>query len=220
MTGIIFDMDGVILDSNPYHRDAWLSFLRKRGVIIDEQTFIDKIFGSTGKEALRHFLGQDLTDEMLGEYTRAIDAEFRENFLNDQHVGPIKDLKKFLDSVKIAGCRIALATSAPNENVSAVFQKLELNSYFDIIVDQSHITRGKPDPEIYNLAVEKLGLPKEQCVVLEDSLVGVTSAYRAGLKVIGITSTQPESALKNVGASICIEDYTGFTFEDVKKMLA
>jgi len=68
--------------------------------------------------------------------------------------------------------------------------------------------------------VEKLGLPKEQCVVLEDSLVGVTSAYRAGLKVIGITSTQPEQALKNVGASICIEDYTGFTFEDVAKLLA
>lgn len=220
MTGIIFDMDGVILDSNPYHRDAWLSFLRKRGVIIDEQTFLDKIFGSTGKEALRHFLGQDLTDEMLVDYTRAIDAEFRENFLLDQKVGPIKDLRKFLESVKMAGCRIALATSAPNENVRVVFQKLELNSYFDIIVDQSQITKGKPDPEIYNLTVEKLGLPKDQCVVLEDSLVGVTSACRAGLKVIGITSTQPESALKNVGASICIGDYTGFTFEDVVKLLA
>jgi len=220
MKGIIFDMDGVILDSNPYHRDAWLSFFKKRGVIVDEQTFLDKIFGSTGKEALRTFLGKDLTDKMLDEYTQAIDAEFRENFKNKKGVEPINNLINFLKSIKGAGCKIALATSAPGANVQVVFDRFGLSPFFDLIVDQSQITRGKPDPEIYNLTVERLGLLKEECVVLEDSLVGVTSARRAGIRVIGITSTQPESALKNVGATICIEDYTGFTYQDVAKLLA
>jgi len=220
MRGIIFDMDGVILDSNPYHRKAWMNFLRKRGVNIDEKTFLDKIFGTTGKEALQVLLNEKLTDEVLEEYTRAIDAEFRENFAKTENIEPIVGLNAFLDSISRAGCKIALGTSAPPENVEIVFERLKISKYFDLIVDQSQISKGKPDPEIYNKVVQRMGLPKEECVVLEDSLAGVISACRAGIKVIGITSSQPDEALKNVGASICIKDYTGFTFNDVNQLLS
>ena len=220
MRGIIFDMDGVILDSNPYHRKAWMNFLRKRGVNIDEKTFLDKIFGTTGKEALQVLLNEKLTDEVLEEYTRAIDAEFRENFAKTENIEPIVGLNAFLDSISRAGCKIALGTSAPPENVEIVFERLKISKYFDLIVDQSQISKGKPDPEIYNKVVQRMGLPKEKCVVLEDSLAGVISACRAGIKVIGITSSQPDEALKNVGASICIKDYTGFTFNDVNQLLS
>jgi beta-phosphoglucomutase len=220
MRGIIFDMDGVILDSNPYHRKAWMNFLRKRGVNIDEKTFLDKVFGTTGKEALQVLLNEKLTDEVLEEYTRAIDAEFRENFAKTENIEPIAGLNAFLDSISRAGCKIALGTSAPPENVEIVFERLKISKYFDLIVDQSQISKGKPDPEIYNKVVQRMGLPKEECVVLEDSLAGVVSACRAGIKVIGITSSQPDEALKNVGASICIKDYTGFTFNDVNQLLS
>ncbi len=205
---VILDMDGVIIDSNPFHRMAWAAFLERHGVIVNEHMFKNVIFGTTGDQAIRSLLQPpELTADQLSRYTEEIDTSYRSIISGSEQIFPVDGLNNFLDFIKELGFKIALATSAPPENISLILERLGITEYFDVIVDKTQVTNGKPDPEVYQKTVENLKTDSEYCVVFEDSLSGVRSAIQAGIRVIGVTTSHTAEELSQAGTFYNIDDF-------------
>jgi len=204
---IILDMDGVIIDSNPFHRMAWKEFLERHGVAVTEHMFKNVIFGTTGDQAIRNLLQPDLTIDQLSRYTVEIDTSYRSIISGSEQIFPVNGLYNFLDFIKELGFKIALATSAPPENISLILERLGITEYFDVIVDKTQVTNGKPDPEVYMKTLESLKIGKEYCLVFEDSISGVRSAIQAGIRVIGVTTSHTAEELSQAGTFFNIDDF-------------
>lgn len=212
---VIFDMDGVIIDSNPYHKKAWEIFCKKYGFSLTEDELEKKIFGRTGREALKVLFGDTLEDDMVKKYSSEINADYRNLFA--PYIKSLPGLKEFLDSLIKENISFAIASSAPPINIEFVLRNTGLNDYFNIIVDDTQITKSKPDPEIYLAAARHLKIPPEYCIVIEDSLSGIKSALNAGMKVIGITTTHSAEELRNT--DMIITDFTELRIEDLLEIL-
>lgn len=189
---IIFDMDGVLVDSNPYHKIALNQFCAKYGYHLTEEGLRNKIYGRTNKEWITNLFGV-LPPEQLAQYGEEKEALYRELF--DKDIQPVSGLIDFLRLLDKHSIPRAIGTSAPRSNVDFTLLKTGIQNFFSIILDESHVTNGKPSPEIYLNVAKKLGLRPQRCVVFEDSLSGVISAKRAGTKVVGITTTHTAQEL-------------------------
>ncbi|MFO7256714.1 MAG: HAD family phosphatase [Bacteroidota bacterium] len=182
----VFDMDGVIVDSNPYHEVALREFCARYGYQLTEDDLRNRIFGRTNKDWIPSLFG-DLDPEDIASYGDEKEELFREIYA--PHIRPLEGLIEFLEKLKAANIPRAVATSAPRENVDFILDKTGTWKYFDVVLDQSNVTRGKPDPEIYLKTAKALKLPSRRCIVFEDSLSGVLAARAANCRVIGITTT-------------------------------
>ena len=189
---IIFDMDGVLVDSNPYHKIALNQFCAKYGHHLTEEGLRNKIYGRTNKEWITNLFGV-LPSDQLAQYGEEKEALYRELF--DKDIQPVSGLIDFLGLLDKHSIPRAIGTSAPRSNVDFTLLKTGIQNFFSIILDESHVTHGKPSPEIYLNVAKKLGLPPQRCVVFEDSLSGVISAKKAGTKVVGITTTHTAQEL-------------------------
>jgi beta-phosphoglucomutase len=219
LKAVIFDMDGVIIDSNPFHRKAWGKFMEKRGIPVNEDIFNRIISGTPGDQAIRTLLGGEIQDEQVEIYVNEIDAEFRESIRNSRDLAPVAGLREFLEELKKSNVLIALATSAPVENIDLVLSGLEIGEYFGLIVGKSQVKNGKPHPEVYLTTMDMLGVYADQCLVFEDSLAGVRSAVNARIKTVGVLTTVTADKLLMAGASATIRDFTGITSRDLSEML-
>src|SRR5271166_5093818 len=157
LEGVIFDMDGVLIDSHPVHRDAWQKFLATVGkdVSRDELDFI--LEGRRREEILRHFLGE-LPEEIVAEYGHRKDQLFQENFDNVQL---IPGIQTFLERLRTSGTPAGIATSASSGRTWATLRSHNLEKSFIAVVTGDDVSAGKPDPEIYRLASEQMNLPPE-----------------------------------------------------------
>jgi beta-phosphoglucomutase len=216
--GVIFDMDGVIINSNPYLKIAWTNFLNRRNVEVEDDVFRDLIFGRTGEEALIVLLNDRYSKNELVNFCNEIDSEYRDIIRKSKNVKPVNGLLEFIKSISDKGYKIALATSAPPENVDLILNKFGILKYFNLIIDKTQITESKPNPEIYLKAVRQLGLNKVNCIVFEDSISGIQSAKNAGLLVVGITTSQTNNELIDAGATICIKDFFEIASDDLDKL--
>jgi len=217
--GIILDMDGVIIDSNPYHKIAWTNFFNKRNVEVNDLIFRDLIFGTSGGEAISTLLNFQFSKDELTAFCEEIDADYRRIVSESVHIEPVSGLILFLETAVHEKHKIGIATSAPTRNVDLILQKLNLRDYFDLIIDKSLIINGKPDPEIYLKAVQGLGISKANCIVFEDSISGIISARDAGIRVIGLTTSHPSAELVGAGATLTINDFTGISIGKIKNIL-
>ncbi len=199
---IIFDMDGVLVDSNPYHKIALNQFCAKYGHHLTEEGLRNKIYGRTNKEWITNLFGT-LPSDQLAKYGQEKEALYRE--LIDKDIQPVTGLIDFLHLLEKHKIPRAIGTSAPRSNVDFTLSKTGIQGFFSIILDESHVTHGKPNPEIYINVARKLGLPPRQCIVFEDSISGVISAKSAGAKVIGITTTHTVEELS--GTDLVINDF-------------
>ncbi|HEY5825329.1 MAG TPA: HAD family phosphatase [Cyclobacteriaceae bacterium] len=218
MTGsfaIIFDMDGVIVDSNPYHKIALQQFAQKHGYELTEQLLKEKVYGRTNKQWILNLFGS-LPEEKVKQYAREKEAMYRELYKND--ISPVKGLVDFLELLEKNNIAKAIGTSAPRINVDFSLGSTHLEKYFSVILDDTFVTEGKPNPEIYIKAAKALGLPNSQCIVIEDSLSGVIAGKRAGSKVIGITTTHTVEELHE--ADLIIKDFDELTIEKLQKLIA
>jgi HAD superfamily hydrolase (TIGR01509 family) len=208
----LFDMDGVIVDSNPYHKIALKQFCKQHGQELTEEQLREKIYGRTNKDWIANLFG-NIDQETLKKYADEKEALFRE--LYEKDIKPVEGLPEFLKSMELQGIARAIATSAPKENVDFTLKKTGLGKYFQTILDESFVNKGKPDPEIYLKTAAALGYKPEHCIVLEDSLSGVASGKAAGCKVIGITTTHSREELKDT--DMVIENFLRL---DPKKLIS
>jgi len=219
LKAVIFDMDGVVINSNPFHRLAWEKFLVKRGIPVNEDIFNRVISGTPGDQALRILLGGEITDGQVQMFVNEIDAEYRESIRNSRAFAPMAGLREFLEELKKSGIMIALATSAPVENIDLVLSGLELSEFFGVIIGKSQVKNGKPHPEVYLTAMDMLGVQADQCVVFEDSLAGVQAAVNAQIKTLGVLTSETADTLLMAGASTTLSDFAGITLEDLSELL-
>ena len=208
----IFDMDGVIIDSNPFHKISLKQFCKKYGHDLNEEQLRAKIYGRTNKDWIPNVFG-DLDEKKMRQYADEKEALFRELYKNDiKPLEGIVDFLKQLDQLKIAR---AIATSAPRANVDFTLSKTGTEKYFPVILDESFVSRGKPDPEIYLKTAAALKFAPGQCIVFEDSLSGVKAGKSAGCKVVGITTTHSREELTETDYNI-----DNFTDIDPKTLIS
>jgi HAD superfamily hydrolase (TIGR01509 family) len=190
--GIIFDMDGVLVNNSQYHVQAWNLFLEMHGISFRED-MKTKVFGTTNKEHLELFFNRKLTEMELNTFENEKEQLYRD--LYAPKIKPVHGLIPFLKILKKNQIPISLATSAPKSNVDFTLDKLAVRDFFKVIIDSSSIIKGKPDPEIYLKAILSLGMQAKDCIVIEDSINGIFATKSAGAKVIGITTTHKTEEL-------------------------
>ncbi|MGC4021483.1 MAG: HAD family phosphatase [Cyclobacteriaceae bacterium] len=208
----VFDMDGVIIDSNPYHKIALKQFAEKYGYHLDEAGMTKKIYGRTNKEWIPNLFGRALSPEELYRYGEEKEQLFRD--LIKKEIKPVNGLIHFLDQMDELKIPRAIGTSAPRSNLDFVLNELNLRKYFPITLDEADVTHGKPNPEIYIKCAQRLNLPSAQCIVFEDSLSGVASGNGAGSPVIGVATTHTAAEL---GTKVVIHDFTEMNPQEIIK---
>lgn len=181
----IFDMDGVIIDSNPIHRAAWEAYNLRFGLITTE-AMQQSMYGKRNDEIVRHFFGELPEDEV---FSRGAQKEelFREMVGKRIESILVPGLRTFLETYRAVP--MAVASNAEPQNVAFVLQASGLRGYFRAVVDGHQVRQPKPHPDIYLHAAGVLGATPSNCIVFEDSHAGVEAARAAGMRVIGIRTT-------------------------------
>ncbi len=209
---IIFDMDGVIVDTNPFHIEAFKNFFRKHKVTFDEGDFIEHIYGKHNSYILSHFFKRPIIGEELLAFEGEKEGHFRE--LYAKSIEPLKGFDAFLAALKSKGISTAVATSAPRANLDLVANHLGLYPKMESLLSSENVSHHKPHPEVYLKSAQNLGVAPEDCVVFEDSHSGVSAALAAGCKVIGVMTSHQKIELPP-----CDDYIADFTKMSVEKIL-
>ncbi len=212
---VIFDMDGVIVDSNPYHLKAWQLFCTKYRLELDIAYLKNKVFGSTGHKILPVLFDKDLSAEMIQDHCDEINSIYRD--LYKGKVQTVPGVIGLLDTLVRNDVRFAVATSAPPENVEFILSETGLYDKLRLIVDDSQVNKCKPDPEIFLKAADLLNTDPGSCIVLEDSLSGIEAGKNAGMKVIAVATTHSHHELHE--ADMVIDDMTDLKLEAMEIVL-
>lgn len=211
---VLFDMDGVLIDSNPYHKIALQQFCRKHGYDLSEEELRTRIYGRTNRDWITNLFGS-ISNELLNRYADEKEALFRELYKND--IQPLKGLVAFLKQLDTHQIPRAIATSAPRENVDFTLHHTGIGTYFETILDESCVSKGKPNPEIYVKTAAALGYSPKNCFVMEDSLSGIESGQGAGSTVIALATTHSHSELSH--AKLVINDFTELSVSRLQQLL-
>lgn len=184
--GVIFDLDGVIVDSAKYHYQAWRRIANLLGFDFTEEQN-EALKGVGRVESLQHILrwGEVYKSEKEQTELRDIKNQWYLELISDMGTDELlPGVKQMMDDLKDVGVKIALGSASKNSR--NILKAVELISYFDSIIDGTKTTRSKPDPQTFTMAAEELQLPIEDCVVIEDSQKGLLAAKRGGFDTIGI----------------------------------
>jgi beta-phosphoglucomutase len=213
---VIFDMDGVICHTNPYHTKAYQRFLAKRGLHPTEEDFVQHMYGKNNRYILTHFLAREIGEEEFITLENEKETLFREIYAEE--IVPIGGFLEFLESLKAAGFRTGVATSAPFSNLDLIMGTLGFESKMESILASENVSKHKPDPEVYLKSAANLSVPVENCVVFEDSYSGVSAAINAGMKVVGVLSSHTKEELPP--CHFYIEDYKDLTAKHIEEILS
>jgi len=213
-SGVVFDLDGVIVDSHPLHKRAWRGFLASVGKEVSESDLDFILEGRRRRDILIHFLG-DLSDTEVQEYGNKKDEYFRQA---SSELEPVPGTVEFIRTVKKAGLRLAVATSASRQRAQWTLQQLNLAEYFDVVVTGDDVLQSKPDPTIYRLAAQRLEVSPERLVAIEDSVCGVRSAESAGLRCLGIATGRNVHPLILSGADRVVSTLVGLSLRDLEEV--
>jgi len=181
---LIFDLDGVVIDSMPMHLAAWESYLQKLG--IEHLGIGPKMHGRRNDEIVLEFIDRELTPEQIFEHGAAKEALFREMIAPNVELHLVPGIAALLH--RCHGTPIGLATNAEPANVDFVLDGSGLRPYFDVVVDGHQVKRPKPFPDIYLRTASLLSIDPKNCIVFEDSPAGIAAARAAGTRVVGVTS--------------------------------
>jgi beta-phosphoglucomutase len=182
----LFDMDGVIVDSNPQHRLAWEAFNRSYGLETTEAMH-DRMYGRRNDRIVRDFFGDGLSAEEVEARGTAKEAVYRKMIAGRVESMLVPGLRDFLDRYR--DTPKAIASNAEAANIDFLMDESGLRPYFAVVLNGHQVSHPKPDPEIYLRAAELLQVRPAACIVFEDSHSGVEAGRAAGMKVIGISTT-------------------------------
>lgn len=190
---VVFDMDGVLIDSNPFHLKKWIDLLTRHQIAFERRDLPQRVLGPRNRTTLRFFFGK-LSNLECRRLSEELEASFRKAF--KPHAKPLPGVLALVKECRRAGIPMAVASAAMVKNIEFVVDALKFRSYFSCLVSGDHVARSKPDPEIYLKAARRLKRAPEECVAFEDSFVGIEAAKNAGMKCVGIASTFPLAELR------------------------
>jgi HAD superfamily hydrolase (TIGR01509 family) len=181
---VIWDVDGTLVDSGPLHFESWRATLLNEQYALTEQAF-QSTFGQRNDAVLQAWLGPSQTADAIVRIGDAKEEFYRE-LVRSRGLEPLPGVRRWLAALQAAGWRQAIASSAPMANLDLLIDVLGFAPYFDAVVSGDEVERGKPDPAIFRLAAQRLGVAPRRCVVVEDAPVGVEGARRAGMRTVGV----------------------------------
>jgi beta-phosphoglucomutase family hydrolase len=207
--GALFDLDGVLIDSSPFHFASWVKLGEEVGFTMTPELF-RQTFGQRNDAILRRFFS-DATDEQIAIWSERKEALYRQ--LAAGKLTPLPGARELVRALKGAGFRLAIASSTPRQNIAFALEQIGMADVFDALVGAEDVTKGKPDPEVFLTAAKRLGVPPERCLVFEDAIAGVIAAKRGGMKCVAVMTTNPRDALLEAGADLVVDSLAELSLE-------
>jgi sugar-phosphatase len=208
---VVFDMDGVLIDSHPAHRAAWTEFLLRMGRDASESELAFILEGRTRSEILRYFFSE-LDDQELQEYGKLKDEIFRGM---ERQIGPVPGVLGFIWELSGRSIPMAVATSASEIRTFSTIERMGLGGCFEAVITASDVSAGKPDPMVYRLACERMGIATYQALAFDDASAGIEAAKSAGMRCIGVASNGRSADLVMAGAERVIPDFADLAFDSI-----
>ena len=212
MTAFVFDIDGTIIDSMPFHGESWRVFLERRGVAYGGEAFLRQSAGRTGVELMRELFGA-MSDEAAWALVHEKEDVYRELFRPAFREVP--GFRTFARAARAAGIRIACATAGDARNIAFALDGLGMAGEFDAPAGAHDVARGKPHPDLFLLAAARIDADPAACVVFEDAPLGIEGARRAGMRAVAITSSEPAARLAGPHVLTALADYRGVAPRDI-----
>ena len=181
----LFDLDGVIIDSMPLHTESWSIYLEREGISAD--SLVDRMHGKRNDQIVRDIFGEALTEQQVFEHGAKKEAFFRELMAPRLAEFLVPGIKEFLQQHQFRG--LGLGSNAERANIDFVLDGAGFRRYFKTVADGSQVVHPKPAPDIYLLLAERFGVAPADCIVFEDSATGVSAGVAAGMKVVGIATS-------------------------------
>jgi beta-phosphoglucomutase family hydrolase len=209
--GVLWDMDGVLVDTGEFHYQAWQVVLQEFDIPFDRARF-KATFGMNNTDLITALQGSAPTPESVARISERKEKLFRQAIRGKAQLLP--GTLGWLSWLQANGIPQAIASSAPCENIAALVDELGIRDYFQAILSGADIP-GKPDPAVFLAAAHKLNLSPADCLVIEDSVAGVTAARRAGMRCLAVTTTNPPERLAQADwiidtlEELTIQDFTG-----------
>ena len=189
IAGIVFDIDGTIIDSMPYHNRSWPVMLERHGFGDRQVELVRNSAGRTGVELMRELFGADLSDErahaLVDEKEEIYRAMFRPHFRE------VRGFADFARAARAHGLKLALGTAGDAKNIAFALDNLGMHGFFDAAVGAPDVARGKPEPDIFLEAARRMGIAPAECIVFEDAPLGIEAARRAGMLAVAVTTSEP-----------------------------
>lgn len=197
LMGVIFDWDGVIIDSHYQHERSWFRLAEELGQALTREEF-KKTFGMRNQTIIPHHFRWAAPEdtvriEMLGDRKE----EYYREILKEEGIEPLPGVVELLSELKAAGIPCAVGSSTPRKNLDVIMEITGLSGYFQAVATAEDVTRGKPEPDVFLAAARKISREPAHCLVFEDAHVGIEAARRAGMKVIGVATTHAPESLSN-----------------------
>jgi beta-phosphoglucomutase len=201
--GVIFDLDGVLVDTGPFHKQSWYELAAKEGLGMSDELF-SRTFGMQNYAIIPILAGRQVPAEEIERMSEWKERRYRELIADKLEL--MKGARVLLEDLKSNGFLLAIGTSAPRANLEVVLKRCNISDYFDAYVVGEDVRNSKPAPDTFLKAAEELKLPPQRCVVVEDSVPGIQAGKAAGMVVAAITTTRERKDLKN--ADIIVDSFT------------
>ena len=217
MPSFIFDIDGTIIDSMPFHGRSWETFLARHGLAYEGDAFLRSTAGRTGAEIMHELFGP-MSDERAWALVHEKEEVYRELFA--RAFAEIAGFRAFARAARRDGIGIACATAGDAKNIAFALAGLGMADEFDALAGAHDVKRGKPEPDLFLLAARRLGADPADCIVFEDAPLGIEGARRAGMHAVGVTSGEPAERLAGPHVLATIPDYRAVTPRDILDLAA
>ncbi|MHC4264738.1 MAG: HAD family hydrolase [Planctomycetota bacterium] len=212
--GVIFDLDGVLVDTSEYHFQAWSKWAKREGVKVTREHF-RRTFGMQNYQIIPLLLGREVSREEIDEMSEWKEARYRD--LAEGKVELISGVERLIKELKEHCFLLAIGTSTPLVNLNLILENTIAGDYIDEYVTGEEVKNGKPAPDTFIEAAKKLGLSVNRCVVVEDAVAGVEAGKAAGMKVVAVTTTRQREELE--AADIVVESMEELSVRDFEKLL-
>ncbi len=218
--GAIWDMDGTLVDTAALHFAAWSAIAKELNLPFTRADF-SATFGKRNPEILRQLYNDRFSEKEIAELGERKEEYYRAA-ARRQGVGPLPGVKALVEGLRQAGFKQAIGSSAPRANLDLILSLTKLGPYFDTLVSMEDTQRGKPDPQVFLVAAQRLKISPSHCIVVEDAAAGVQAAKAGGMKCIAVdfVGHHGQAALRSAGADVVVKNLEEVTVDSIRRLFA
>lgn len=211
---VIFDLDGVLVNTAQFHKKAWYDLAEKEGYTMSDQFFRDT-FGLTNQTIIPLLAGKNLPVEEINQMAEWKEQRYRQHIKGNLKL--LDGVKPLIDDLENNGFLLAIGTSTPRANLDFMLDNIPIRDRFDALVAEEDITEGKPAPDTFLAAARKLSVPPVNCAVVEDAIPGVRASRAAGMATVAVTTTRSREELKD--ADLIVDSLAELTARDFVNLI-